>query len=209
VDPALRRADRSSISSFHLADLGGEAVNSKLLSLRLMLQSEGSCEAIPSEPPSLAHYNWRSDGFTPGQDGCARACSITWGSSSYLSSVGSRVLQSSLKPCYLGLYSPLLLADSFTTLGCKHPLGVGAPAKLRASGEQRPQSERLDHLHSAQARSSTRFDTANGNLVTCHANVIWPEHEGCFPLKRWFRYARSLPGTRRTPRMGSSVPMKL
>src|SRR6266536_1130470 len=30
----LRRADRSSISSFHLADLGGEAVDPKLLSLR-------------------------------------------------------------------------------------------------------------------------------------------------------------------------------
>jgi hypothetical protein len=30
----LRRADRSSISSFHLADLGGEAVDVELLSLR-------------------------------------------------------------------------------------------------------------------------------------------------------------------------------
>jgi hypothetical protein len=30
----LRRADRSSISSFHLADLGGEAVEVELLSLR-------------------------------------------------------------------------------------------------------------------------------------------------------------------------------
>ena len=30
----LRRADRSSISSFHLADLGGKAVDTKLLSLR-------------------------------------------------------------------------------------------------------------------------------------------------------------------------------
>jgi hypothetical protein len=30
----LRRADRSSISSFHLADLGRKAVDTKLLSLR-------------------------------------------------------------------------------------------------------------------------------------------------------------------------------
>src|SRR6516165_5870877 len=53
----LRRADRSSISSFHLADLGGEAIDSDVLSLRVgfdFLMVEGSGEAIPSEPPSLA-----------------------------------------------------------------------------------------------------------------------------------------------------------
>src|SRR5690349_21897799 len=57
----LRRADRSSISSFHLADLGRKAVDTKLLSLRSdILTSAGSREAIPSEPPSLAYPRWRA-----------------------------------------------------------------------------------------------------------------------------------------------------
>src|SRR5215471_6356519 len=46
----LRRADRSSISSFHLVDLGGEAIDIDVLHLRLsFLMLQGSGEAVPSE----------------------------------------------------------------------------------------------------------------------------------------------------------------
>ena len=56
----LRRADRSSISSFHLADLGGEA--GRYLNLHFPLFIGGSGETIPSEPSSLACpiQDWRA-----------------------------------------------------------------------------------------------------------------------------------------------------
>src|SRR5215831_8931848 len=59
----LRRADRSSISSFHLADLGGGLLNRSIFDLSLSLRHRRSGEAISSEPPSLAcpiHKDWRA-----------------------------------------------------------------------------------------------------------------------------------------------------
>src|SRR5215813_5295807 len=59
----LRRADRSSISSFHLADLGrGSLLNRSIFDVSLSFIHRGSGVAIPSEPPSLACpiKDWRA-----------------------------------------------------------------------------------------------------------------------------------------------------
>ena len=52
----LRRADRSSISSCHRADLGGKLLNFVSFTARPLLLA-GLREAIPAEPPSLTHPN--------------------------------------------------------------------------------------------------------------------------------------------------------
>ena len=66
----LRRADRSSISSCHQADLGGELLNFISSSFRPSIFA-GLREAIPAEPPSLAHPN---RGVTVAERGGGHPC---------------------------------------------------------------------------------------------------------------------------------------
>src|SRR5262249_60272145 len=67
----LRRADRSSISSFHLADSAGKLSGCNF-ARRFVSSAGSSCETIPSEPPSLAHPNWWAT--VAGRDGGPPFC---------------------------------------------------------------------------------------------------------------------------------------
>jgi hypothetical protein len=56
-------ADRSSISSFHLADLGGKLLKGSIFGPQNLHSHRRSGEAIPSEPSSLAYpiqKDWRA-----------------------------------------------------------------------------------------------------------------------------------------------------